>query len=198
MDEPFTNEDRDLVVQYTVKMDYEQKCGGAYIKLLDREQFDQREFSKETPYLLMFGPDVCGGMDQLRLVLRKEGSIYYEWTKDVAVPIDTKHHVYTLIWRRDGLYEVRIDGKTVAGGSIQADFAIGAPREIPDEHAYKPRSWQDKPYEYDPEIERAIEETNIPKVLEVEDLDSEEVIGFGEHKRTKFVVNPTYLAFKEQ
>jgi calnexin len=48
-------------------MEREQECGGAYIKLLDQDEFDKYYFSKDTPYLLMFGPDFCGGLDELKI-----------------------------------------------------------------------------------------------------------------------------------
>lgn len=85
-------------------MDNEQECGGAYVKLLSDESLDQRAFSKSTPYLLMFGPDVCGGLDELKIVVRKNGSEYYHWKKDTSHPIDIYPHLYTLIWRQNGTY----------------------------------------------------------------------------------------------
>jgi calreticulin len=48
MDEAFTNEGKDLVLQYTVKHEQKIDCGGAYIKLAAKA--DQASFGGDTPY----------------------------------------------------------------------------------------------------------------------------------------------------
>lgn len=61
IDPPLNNENKDLIVQYEVKFNKIVDCGGAYIKLLEyNENFDQTNFTNETPYIIMFGPDKCG------------------------------------------------------------------------------------------------------------------------------------------
>ena len=57
MDAPFT-QTGDLVLQYTVKHEQKLDCGGAYIKLAPKA--DQASFGGDTPYAIMFGPDICG------------------------------------------------------------------------------------------------------------------------------------------
>ena len=58
LSESFTNKDKPLVIQYSVKHEQDLDCGGAYIKLLHGD-VDQDTFSGDTPYSVMFGPDVC-------------------------------------------------------------------------------------------------------------------------------------------
>lgn len=54
LSESFTNEDKEMVIQFTVKHEQNIDCGGAYIKLLP--DMDQSKFSGDTPYQVMFGP----------------------------------------------------------------------------------------------------------------------------------------------
>jgi hypothetical protein len=62
----FSSAGKDLVVQYSVKFDQKIDCGGAYIKL--GAAADQATFSGDTPYQIMFGPDVCGGTRKTHVV----------------------------------------------------------------------------------------------------------------------------------
>lgn len=58
-----------LVIQYEVKLETPHNCGGMYIKLLkdDPDLIDSLdEFSGDTEYTIMFGPDKCGGTDKVR------------------------------------------------------------------------------------------------------------------------------------
>lgn len=56
---PFTNKDKPLVVQFSVKHEQNIDCGGGYLKVFDCS-LDQKDMHGESPYLLMFGPDICG------------------------------------------------------------------------------------------------------------------------------------------
>ena len=50
LDTPFTNEDKELVLQFSVKHEQELDCGGAYIKLLGGgDSFDATQIDGETP-----------------------------------------------------------------------------------------------------------------------------------------------------
>ena len=50
----------DIVVQFQVKNEDREYsfCGGGYIKLLPK--MDAIDFGGDTPYSIMFGPDMCG------------------------------------------------------------------------------------------------------------------------------------------
>lgn len=56
---PFSNKDKPLVVQFSVKHEQNIDCGGGYLKVFDCS-LDQADMHGESPYLLMFGPDICG------------------------------------------------------------------------------------------------------------------------------------------
>ena len=55
----FSNKDKTLVLQFSVKHEQKLDCGGGYVKLLGGD-VDQKKFGGETPYSIMFGPDICG------------------------------------------------------------------------------------------------------------------------------------------
>lgn len=56
---PFSNEDKPLVVQFSVKHEQNIDCGGGYLKVFDCS-VNQKELHGESPYHIMFGPDICG------------------------------------------------------------------------------------------------------------------------------------------
>lgn len=51
---PFSNEGKDLVIQYTVKHEQNIDCGGGYVKLFNCE-LESKKMHGETPYEIMFG-----------------------------------------------------------------------------------------------------------------------------------------------
>jgi len=57
--DPFTNEEKPLVIQFSVKHEQNIDCGGGYVKLFDCT-LDQTDMHGESPYEIMFGPDICG------------------------------------------------------------------------------------------------------------------------------------------
>ncbi len=52
--EPFNNEDKDLVVQFTVKHEQKIDCGGGYVKIF-KSDLDQKDMHGDTEYNIMFG-----------------------------------------------------------------------------------------------------------------------------------------------
>lgn len=61
--------DKPLILQYEVKHERAAGCGGAYLKLVSQPAqgaFRPQHFDADTPYSLLFGPDVCGDKDEVR------------------------------------------------------------------------------------------------------------------------------------
>lgn len=52
--EPFSNKDKPLVVQFSIKHEQNIDCGGGYLKIFDCS-LDQKDMHGESPYLIMFG-----------------------------------------------------------------------------------------------------------------------------------------------
>jgi len=140
---PFDNEGKDLVISYTVKHEQNIDCGGAYIKLL-KPGFDAKKFGGDTPYSVMFGPDVCGtSTRKTHVIFNYEGKNLLS-KKNVRTETDRLGHRYTLIVRPDNTYEVQIDGAKAEGGSLFDDFDFLAPKTIKDPAAKKPSDWVDE------------------------------------------------------
>jgi len=119
MDTPFTNK-KDLVIQYTVKHEQKLDCGGAYIKLAAKA--DQASFSGETPYQIMFGPDMCGMTKKTHVIFNyppKDENL--DMKKEVKCETDQKSHLYTLLVKGDGTYEVFIDEESKETGKLEED-----------------------------------------------------------------------------
>jgi calreticulin len=51
---PFSNKEKPLVLQFTVKHEQNIDCGGGYVKLFDCS-LQQDDMHGDSPYLIMFG-----------------------------------------------------------------------------------------------------------------------------------------------
>lgn len=148
--EPFSNEGKDLVLQYQVKHEQNIDCGGGYIKLLP-SNLNQKTFNGDAEYNIMFGPDICGSSTKkVHLIFTYKGKNHLI-KKNVPAESDTFTHLYTLILHPDNTYEIQIDQKEVAKGSLKEDWDILPPKQIKDPQAKKPSDWVDEREIADPE-----------------------------------------------
>ncbi|XP_029470084.1 calreticulin-3 isoform X6 [Rhinatrema bivittatum] len=70
---PFSNVEKTLVIQYTVKHERKIDCGGGYVKLYP-SKLDQVYMNGESQYYIMFGPDICGyGRKIVHVILHYKG-----------------------------------------------------------------------------------------------------------------------------
>ncbi|KAG7018410.1 Calreticulin-3, partial [Cucurbita argyrosperma subsp. argyrosperma] len=145
----FTNENRTLVVQYSIKFEQDIECGGGYIKL-HSGYVNQRKYGGDTPYSLMFGPDLCGTQTKkLHMILSYQGQ-NYPIKKDLQCETDKLTHFYTFILRPDASYSILVDNRERDSGSMYSDWDILPPRKIKDVKAKKPADWDDREYIEDP------------------------------------------------
>ncbi|XP_019393942.1 PREDICTED: calreticulin-3 isoform X4 [Crocodylus porosus] len=73
---PFNNKGKTLVIQYTVKHEQKIDCGGGYIKLFS-SNLDQKNMSSDSPYYIMFGPDICGSeTKKVHVILNYKNKLY--------------------------------------------------------------------------------------------------------------------------
>jgi len=166
----FSNKDKDLVVQYRVKHEQNLDCGGGYIKLLPADNVDQENFSGDTNYNIMFGPDICGSSTRkTHLIFNHKGTNHLV-KKEIKCETDEFSHLYTLILHPDNTYEVQIDGKEVQKGSLKEDFDMLLPREIKDPNAKKPSDWVDERQIPDPTDKKPEGWDDIP--AEIADPDA--------------------------
>jgi len=142
-DNSFSNEGKDLVVQYTVKHEQNIDCGGGYLKLYDCA-VDQASLHGESPYLIMFGPDICGpATKKVHVIFTYKGKNLLI-NKDIRCKDDAYTHIYRLVVKPDNTYKVYIDGEVAEKGELEKDWSFLAPKKIKDPDAKKPEDWDDK------------------------------------------------------
>uniref|UniRef100_UPI003981832B hypothetical protein n=4 Tax=unclassified Salmonella TaxID=2614656 RepID=UPI003981832B len=147
---PFSNEDKELVVQFSVKHEQSIDCGGGYVKVFSSD-LKQADMHGDSPYLIMFGPDICGpGTKKVHVIFNYKGKNLLT-KKDIRCKDDEMTHLYTLIVKSDNTYEVRIDNEKVESGELEKDWEFLAPKKIKDPEAKKPDEWVDEEKIPDPE-----------------------------------------------
>lgn len=173
LDKPFTSGDKPLVIQYSVKHEQNLDCGGAYIKLLPGgDKFDAASFGGDSPYAVMFGPDVCGTSNKKTHVIlhydKKDENLLIK--KEVSTETDDLTHLYTLILNPDNTFQVLIDNKSVKKGSLEDNFDFLPVKEIKDPNEKKPADWVDEAKIPDPEDKKPDGWDDIPS--EIADPDA--------------------------
>jgi len=171
MSKAFSSKDKDLVIQYSVKHEQDLDCGGAYIKLLPGK-VDQAKFGGDTPYSVMFGPDICGSSNKKTHVIlhsnKKDENLLIK--KEVNTETDDLTHLYTLVIKPDNTFDVLIDNKSVRSGKLDEAFDFLEQKEIKDPDASKPEDWVDKAKIPDPEDKKPDGYDDIP--AEIPDPDA--------------------------
>jgi len=138
-----TNKDKKLVIQFSVKHEQNIDCGGGYLKVFGCD-LDQTDMHGESPYQIMFGPDICGpGTKKVHVIFSYKGQNHLI-KKDIRCKDDVFSHLYTLILSPDNTYEVLIDNEKVESGSLEEDWDFLPPKEIKDPEAKKPEDWDDR------------------------------------------------------
>ena len=194
LNEAFTNKDKELVIQLSVKHEQDLDCGGAYIKLLG--DIDQSKFGGDSPYQIMFGPDICGPSNKKTHVIfnyppKNENLLIKD---QVRTESDRLTHLYTLVVKPDNTFEVLIDLESVKSGNLVDNWDFLLPKEIKDPAVSKPADWVDKKKIADPEDKKPEGYDDIPKeipdseAVKPEDWDDEED---GEWE-APLVANPDY------
>lgn len=148
--EPFSNEGKPLVVQFSVKHEQNIDCGGGYLKVFNCD-LDQKDMHGESPYQIMFGPDICGpGTKKVHVIFNYKGQNHLI-KKDIRCKDDVYSHLYTLIVNPDNTYEVLIDNEKAESGELEADWDFLPAKMIKDPEASKPEDWDDRATIPDPE-----------------------------------------------
>lgn len=147
---PFTNKEKPLVIQFTVKHEQNIDCGGGYVKVFNCK-LDPKDMHGETPYEIMFGPDICGpGTKKVHVIFSYKGENHLI-NKDIRCKDDVYTHLYTLIVRPDNTYEVLIDNEKVESGELENDWSFLPPKKIKDPNSKKPEDWEDNATIDDPD-----------------------------------------------
>ncbi|XP_042200585.1 calreticulin [Callorhinchus milii] len=148
--EPFSNEGKTLVIQFTVKHEQNIDCGGGYVKIFPSD-LDQTAMHGDSSYNIMFGPDICGpGTKKVHVIFNYKGKNHLI-SKDIRCKDDEYSHLYTLVLRPDNTYEVKIDNQKVESGSLEEDWDFLPPKKIKDPEAKKSEDWDERAKIDDPE-----------------------------------------------
>ncbi|XP_061538987.1 calreticulin-like [Phycodurus eques] len=147
--EPFSNEGKVLVIQFSVKHQQKLNCGGGYVKIFPA-RLDQNRMNDQSPFYIMFGADICGSRNKkVHVILNYKGRGHLI-KKNIPCKDDELSHVYTLVLRPDQTYQVKIDNREAAAGSLEDDWDLLPPRTVKDPLAGKPVDWDDRPAVDDP------------------------------------------------
>merc|ERR1719310_440077 len=185
----FSNKDKPLVVQYSVKHEQGIDCGGAYLKL-GGSPFDGKKFHGETPYNVMFGPDICGMTKRTHLIFNyKEKNLLKD--KDMRTESDELTHVYTLVVKPDNTFAVSIDGSEVESGKLADGWKFLEPKEMDDPEDKKPEGYDDIPAKIaDPKATKPDDwDDESDGAWEAPQIDNPEFKGEWKAKR---IANPAY------
>ncbi|KAG5850782.1 hypothetical protein ANANG_G00086100 [Anguilla anguilla] len=151
--EPFSNEGKPLVIQFTVKHEQKIDCGGGYVKVFPAD-LDQADMHGDSQYYIMFGPDICGySTKKVHVIFNYKGKNHLI-KKEIKCKDDEMTHLYTLILQPDQTYEVKIDNEKVESGSLEEDWDFLPSKTIKDPEAKKPEDWDDRAKIDDPEDSR--------------------------------------------
>jgi len=143
---------------------------------------DQSKFGGDSPYQVMFGPDICGYSNRRTHVIfnyppKAENLLIKD---DVKVETDRLSHLYTLVVRPDATFEVFIDQESVRKGELAEAFNFAEPKQIKDPNVSKPADWVDEKQIADPDDTKPAGYDDIaaeipdPEATKPEDWDDEE------------------------
>jgi len=175
----FSNEGKDLYIQYQAKYEKDVECGGGYVKV-GPKMADPAAFGDPTVYNIMFGPDKCGYNKRTHLIFSYKGKNVLK-KSDLPYKQDGEgtSHLYRLVLKPDSSVIVEIDGSEVYSGSMKDDWEMLPAKEIPDPDDRKPSDWADSAMMDDPEDKKPddwVEEKRIvdPEAKKPDDWDDEE------------------------
>merc|ERR1711881_49635 len=147
----FSNEGKELIVQYQAKYEKDVECGGGYLKMGPKMD-DQKTFGDPTVYNIMFGPDKCGYNKRTHLIFQYKGKNVLKKT-DLAYKQEDEgtSHLYRLILKSDNTVKVDIDQEEIYSGNLKEDWEVLKPKTISDPDDKKPDAWVDEAMMDDPE-----------------------------------------------
>merc|ERR1711988_247646 len=128
----FSNEGKDLIIQYQAKYEKDVECGGGYVKV-GPKLADPTGFGDPTPYNVMFGPDKCGFNKRTHLIFNYDGkNVLKKSDLSYKQDDDGTSHLYTPIVKPDNTVRVEIDQEKIYEGSIKEDWEVLKPKKISD------------------------------------------------------------------
>jgi calreticulin len=149
--DPFSNEGKELIVQYQAKYEKDVECGGGYLKLGPKMD-DQTKFGDPTVYNIMFGPDKCGYTKRTHLIFQYKGkNVLKKSDLDYKQEGEGTSHLYRLVLKPDNTVRVEIDEEKIYEGNLIDDWEVLKPKKIDDPEDKKPSDWVEDSMMDDPE-----------------------------------------------
>lgn len=190
--DPFTNEGKELIIQYQIKYENDLECGGGYIKVGPSGQ-NLTQFGEDTVYNIMFGPDQCGNKRRTHLIFNYRGKNHLKRDNLSFKQFTTLSHLNRLVLKPDNTVAVSVDGVEMFKGAMAKYWDLLPPREITDPHDIKPDDWVDKAMMDDPTSTKPadwVEEAKLvdPKAHKPDTWDEEE----DGHWEPPIIDNPAY------
>jgi len=177
--ESFSNEGKDLIIQYQAKYEKDVECGGGYVKVGPKLD-DPTTFGDPTPYNIMFGPDKCGYTKRTHLIFNYKGQNVLK-KSDLAYKQEGEgtSHVYRMLLKPDNTVRVEIDEEKIYEGSLKEDWEVLKPKEISDPEDKKPSDWVDSSMMDDPESKKPDDWVEDKRIVDADakkpdDWDDEE------------------------
>lgn len=169
LDKPLNNKDKDLYISYLVQHEQKLDCGGAYIKLLPSD-LDQSTFGGDSPYSVMFGPDICGNSKRIHAILNyarpnREAKNMDHDSEIKKAEGDSNAHLYTFVIKKDNTYDIKVDGKSVQSGDMATNWPFQPEKQIKDPSVTKPDDWVDAKRIPDPTDVKPAGYDDIPKTI---------------------------------
>merc|ERR1711907_171440 len=175
----FSNEGKELVIQYQAKYEKDVECGGGYLKI-GPKLADLTTFGDPTPYNIMFGPDKCGYTKRTHLIFNYDGKNVLK-KSDLAYKqeVEGTSHLYRMALKPDNTVRVEIDEEKIYEGSLKDDWEMLKPKEIPDPDDKKPDDWVDDSMMDDPETKKPDDWVEEKRIVDADakkpdDWDDEE------------------------
>jgi calreticulin len=175
----FSNEGKELIIQYQAKYEKDVECGGGYVKVGPKMD-DATAFGDPTVYNVMFGPDKCGYTKRTHLIFNYKG-------KNVLKKSDLSYkqegegtsHLYRMVLKPDNTVRVEIDEEKIYEGSVKEDWDVLKPKEISDPDDKKPSDWADDSMIDDPDDKKPDDWVEEKRIVDAEakkpdDWDDEE------------------------
>jgi calreticulin len=104
---------------------------------------DMATFGGDTPYSIMFGPDICGYSTKRVHAIFTYGGKNLLTKQTIPCETDELTHVYTLILHANNTYAVLIDNQVKESGDLEEHWDFLAPKTIKDPEASKPEEWDE-------------------------------------------------------
>jgi calreticulin len=127
MGKSFSNENKTLIISYTVLYPQRPDCAGAYIKILP-EVVNQEKFLPSDPYYVMFGPDRCGhARNDIQFIIQKKQKPF-PIKKHINTTADEGTRIFTLMLHfQNYSYEIFVDEDRKYDGKLWEDFDFMEP-----------------------------------------------------------------------